>query len=484
MKKIITILFSITFLHPVFAQKEINLLKKHEISLLKLLLADSTQNANFVLNNNVNFELDNFLFSSTNIIKKGKQLFLQPLGTGQLYQVIDKKGVIQLNRMDKTVFSGVNFYAQNFLIKDTLFQYGGTGFWQIRGIVTYFSKNTNQWELILANRAVQCFFDDYKDAIVHVNEKDPNPKMYVTNSYYYPNYSKTYQSEAGDSCYVFDFNLREWKTLGKLNPSFKSIFKAKQYRSFELHLDNYYVFQNQLEFYWMNFEKNQYGQFSIKESERLRQIWLTLYNNNRTKQQIEFQFNIGNDLYYAKMNPGKDLEWIKTSINLAEMNVNQANPIYINNQSWGETIVYLFNKYKTLLLLIIIAIFSFIAIRTRIFKRKSIPKELTTILYQNFYNSLTIIEKELIEALYQQNSKGEELSTKSINKIIGVQQKDTLTQNKSRSDHFIKINQKFKMTTQHSDPLIIKNRDKADKRQYNYDLNHLYVMEIEKIMKE
>jgi hypothetical protein len=111
-------------------------------------------------------------------------------------------------------------------------------------------------------------------------------------------------------------------------------------------------------------------------------------------------------------------------------------------------------------------------------------KELATILYRNFFNSLNIIEKELIEALYQNNLKGEELSTKSINKIIGVQQKDTLTQNKSRSDHFIKINQKFKMATQNTEPLIIKNRDKTDKRQYNYDINEMYVVEIEKLLKD
>ena len=484
MKKNIAILFLVSLLQPVFAQKEINLLKKHEITFLKLLMSDSTQNANFAVNNIMNFGLDNQLFASCNIIKKGKDLFIQPLGTGRLYQVNNSKGSIQLKRVDNTIHSGVNFYAQNFMIKDTLFQYGGIGFWQIRGIVSYFSNNTHQWELIQANRVVPSFFDDYKDAIVHINEKDPNPKMYVTNSYYYPDYPRTFQSESIDSCYVFDFNHREWSTLGKLNPKFKAIFKTKYNRSFELHLNEYYVFQNQLEFYWLDFEKNQYGQFSAKESERLRQIWLSFYNNDKSKQQVQFQFNIGNELYYAKINPGGDFEWVKTNINLTEINPKQADPIYLNNVNFWDTLVSLFSKYKTVLLLIVIAIFSFIAIRTRLFKRKKIPKELTTILYQNFYNSLSIVEKELIEALYQHNLKGEELTTKSINKIIGVQQKDTLTQNKSRSDHFIKINQKFKMTTQNTDSLIIKNRDKSDKRQYNYDLNHLYVLDIEKIIKE
>ena len=125
-----------------------------------------------------------------------------------------------------------------------------------------------------------------------------------------------------------------------------------------------------------------------------------------------------------------------------------------------------------------------LGIRTNIFKKKNIPKEVVAILYQNFFNALSIVEKELIEALYQSNLKEEDLSTKTINKIIGVQQKDTLTQNKIRSDHFIKINQKFKMATQNTDQLIIKNRDKVDKRQYNYGLNNLYLHAIEKLFKD
>jgi hypothetical protein len=119
----------------------------------------------------------------------------------------------------------------------------------------------------------------------------------------------------------------------------------------------------------------------------------------------------------------------------------------------------------------------------KFFRKKRMPKEVVTILYQSFFSSLSIIEKELLEALLRNNLKGEELSTKTINKIIGVQQKDTLTQNKSRSDHFIKMNQKFKMATQQTEPLIIKNRDKGDKRQFNYDLNGIYTSEVEKLFK-
>ena len=117
-------------------------------------------------------------------------------------------------------------------------------------------------------------------------------------------------------------------------------------------------------------------------------------------------------------------------------------------------------------------------------KKKKLPKEVVSILNNDFFNALTIVEKELIEELYQHHLKGEALSTKLINKIIGVQQKDTLTQNKSRSDYFIRINQKFKMATQHSEPLIIKHRDTADKRQYNYSINLQYIEDIEKLLND
>ena len=112
------------------------------------------------------------------------------------------------------------------------------------------------------------------------------------------------------------------------------------------------------------------------------------------------------------------------------------------------------------------------------------PKEVASILNNNFFSALTIVEKELIEELYQHHLKGEALSTRLINKIIGVQQKDTLTQNKSRSDYFIRINQKFKMATQHSEPLIIKHRDSSDKRQYNYSINPNYIVDIEKLLND
>lgn len=466
-----------------YGQKENNLLKKYEIDLLQLLLADTTGNSNFVLSNSFNFGIDNQLFTNSSIVKKGGLVYIQPLGTGRVYQAINQKGQVQLNRIDRTTHSGVNFFAQNFFIKDTLFQFGGLGFWNIRGLITYFSPLTKEWELLQTNKAVPSYFNNLRDVVIHYQDADNAPKLYLSNSYYYPNYPSSFESEATDSCYEFSFNTRTWKTLGKLNPEFKKVSEIKHARTIEIHLGDLTLFESQLEFYWANFKTNQSGIVSPKQSDRLRQAWLAFYNNDGKKQQVQFQFNINKDLYLAKVNSSDQLEWVKVEISTTELNTKNITPIYFANNSILEQITKILTSYKTTLYWIILSLLIMTIAWLKFFKKKSMPKEVVAILYHNFFSALTIIEKELLEALYQSNLKGEELSTKTINKIIGVQQKDTLTQNKSRSDHFIKMNQKFKMATQHTDPLIIKNRDKADKRQFNYDLNALYLAEVEKLFK-
>lgn len=484
MKKTILFVFILLLAKPIIAQKESNLLKKHEISLLSILLSDTINNTTFMVSNSFDFGIDNQLFTNSNIIKKGKDVFIQPLGTGRLYKAFKNNNKISVSRIDETIHSGVNFYAQNFFIKDTLYQFGGLGFWQIRGLISYFSKQTNQWELVQTNRAVQCFFDSQNEAIMHFDDSRIDPKLYVSNSYYYPNYPSSFETLPTDSCYQYDFLTRNWKTLGKLTADFKKIIRNKHAQEFELHINNLLIFQNQLEFHWLDFEKNKLGQFSAKENNRLRQFWLSFYNDNKSRQQTEFQFNLGKDLYYMKMDPGTDIQWAKTELDLNEIDTLNTFQIYNNQSSAAEVMIQFYNKNKTSIIIAILFITMALSFRLFIFKKKNVPKEVVAILYQNFFNSLSIVEKELIEALCLSNLKGEDVSTKTINKIIGVQQKDTLTQNKSRSDHFIKINQKFKMATQNTEHLIIKNRDTVDKRQYNYGINDLYIHAIEKLLKD
>lgn len=56
-------------------------------------------------------------------------------------------------------------------MNDTLFQYGGDGYWHIRGYLTYFSYKTHEWELYNANRLVIAFEDGNNNLVYNIDRK-------------------------------------------------------------------------------------------------------------------------------------------------------------------------------------------------------------------------------------------------------------------------------------------------------------------------
>lgn len=467
------------------AQSRIEVLKSHEEGLLNLLLADSINDVNFnIPTKKFNFGLEEPLFGNFNIIKKKREILLQPIGTGRLYQVRKENSRISLNRIDKTVHSGTNFYAHNFVNNDTIYQYGGIGFWQMRGILTQYSTITNQWELIKSDREVKSYFVDNNDAVIHF-DNGTNPMLYVSNSYFLKHFPKQYEIESIDSVFSYDINKHQWNTLGKLNPLLKKILSDRKNRELEINYSNYYIAHNGLDFYWIDFKNNKFGNIKAEESKKLRYKWLSFYNNEKKSQNEDaFQFLMGDNIYLIKVSDNNKFLVDSIKINFNWIDLTITNPIYLESTDLFSNFYDILNWLKEQLpwILIILMITAIAVFFLR--NKKKLPKEVVSILNKNFFNSLTIVEKELIEELYNHHLKGEEVSTKLINKIIGVQQKDTLTQNKSRSDYFIRINQKFKMATQYTEPLIVKQRDHSDKRQYNYSLNSTYIVDIEKLFKE
>ncbi|MHA8099865.1 hypothetical protein VR479_11255 [Aquirufa aurantiipilula] len=73
------------------------------------------------------------------------KIFLILDGTGQVYHLnlLTKT----FARMDKTFYRGYNFQSVKFLRKDTLYSFGGIGFWHANNIESYFSTKSSEWEL-------------------------------------------------------------------------------------------------------------------------------------------------------------------------------------------------------------------------------------------------------------------------------------------------------------------------------------------------
>ena len=445
-----------------------------ESALLDILSKDTVNPLQIKLDGEVfKFGINPFTNSTISLLKNKKEIYIQPLGTGKLYQVKkEEKGKYHLERIDSTYFNGANFNAINFFMNDTLFQYGGDGYWHIRGYLTYFSYKTHEWELYNANRLVIAFEDVNNNLVYNINRNKRN--LYLSNSFSQVDFPASLNVESIDSVYQYNTQSRIWTTLGKTNPQLKEIIETKGALHYQL--NEYSIIQNKLELIWADFENNTFGKFKERAKSEFKENWLSIYLNNTKYNSL--QFFLGNTFYLIKIDAENKLTYNSFQITNDALDLSNQQPIYIPTNKFVQLLSHHLIDISLYFIsgTIIIAIVIFWLKRRS--TKKELNKEVSHILNNHFFESLTVIEKELIEALYEYQLKGGFVSTKLINKIIGVQNKDVMTQNKNRSDYFLKINQKFKFVTHKELPLIIKTRDELDKRQFNYGLQEAYIGEL------
>jgi hypothetical protein len=476
-RKFVLIAVIVIFSHlKGLAQKEmvINPIPKPELALLNFISLDSTTNLNLTFfEENFRFGVPYKIANGINLIKRNKLIYLQLLGPGAVYQVQKKgKGHYGLIRLDSTYHSGVNFGGMNFFYKDTLFQYGGIGFWKIKDYFTFFSAKTNEWEIYNSNKKVPNYLSEDDGLFSYLDEN--KGILYLSHTIHQQDFPNTLTTYTVDSCMAFDFKERTWKNLGILNPDLKKISAKSEFRKSPY--GPFLLFHSDLELYWLNFTTNQYGSLNRNKQAEFREKWLKLYKN---QPKHLFQFVIGDAFYLIRIEQDGQLTYETIQLSNKDFGDPTVQKIYTNN-----FFAALYKKIEpgrpiignTLIVGFLIFIYSFIQKRR---KKNKIPQEVQSILYKNFFSSLSIVEKELIQAMYQLQVKNEQISIKTINKIIGVQQKDTITQNKSRSDYFLKINQKFMLATRSKEALIVKQREQTDKRQYNYNINLPFLKPLE-----
>ncbi|MFM6994839.1 MAG: hypothetical protein ACKOWO_06985 [Sediminibacterium sp.] len=473
------ILSILTHFNSSYAQADIKFkpFSKAEIALLDFITMDSTNDLSLDLfKENLRFGIPNKLTNGITLLKKKRTIYIQLMGSGQIYSIQKKAAKqYQLIRLDSTFHSGVNFGSINIFYKDTLFQFGGIGFWKIKDYFTFFSNKTHEWELFSANKGVPVFQAPDKGILYYVDQSQG--KFYLSNSTHQQDFPNTLTTYASDTCRVFDFKERKWTNLGKLNPTLKEI--AQKSVDLKTIFGPYLVFHSDLELYWLKFSTNQFGNLVLDKQAEFREKWLKIYKESPD---YMYQFVLGSNYYLIRIENDGKLTYETITLNDKDFIDIAAQPVYTNNPfasflkkiEPGRPIIG--NAFIVLIVLLLYTFYN------KKFKKKKIPQEVQSILYKNFFSSLTIVEKELIQSIYQLQIKNEQISIKTINKIIGVQQKDTITQNKSRSDYFLRINQKFKLATREIDSLIVKQREETDKRQYNYNINTDFIKEIEKLI--
>lgn len=140
----------------------------------------------------------------------GESLLFTVGGTGMVYSFNPNKRI--LKRLDKTYYRGYNFKAPQFLRKDTLYSFGGTGFWGYSKALTYYDIKLREWQDIRPiNFGPESFVNGYQ-GYSKIADKfySGAPHRWLL--------LKGYPRVIDDKLFAFDFKSSKWSTLGKINP--------------------------------------------------------------------------------------------------------------------------------------------------------------------------------------------------------------------------------------------------------------------------
>ncbi len=131
-------------------------------------------------------------------------------GTGIVFDFDESGGL--LSKADRTYYAGYNFGASVFIRKDTLYSFGGSGFWNFSKALTFFDQHSKEWENIKAeNFGPKAIFNGF-------HGYDLKSDLFYSGGSEYHSFLNKQETDLDEQFYVFDFKLNRWNLLGDIMP--------------------------------------------------------------------------------------------------------------------------------------------------------------------------------------------------------------------------------------------------------------------------
>jgi hypothetical protein len=366
-------------------------------------------------------------------------------GTGRVYKAKSKSNdTVYYNRIDSTHFYGYNGGAINFTYHDTIFSFGGGGYWRVTGQLRYYSEKYHEWDILPVNEEVPTtnalyYYDKLNSEIYYLQIPSIN---FATNI-----------STEGYQIYKLNLKSRINKKLGSINSQFIDQFPVKKAYS--------YVQIPSLKSVLVNFEgSNQYlldfvNNKAYKSTSS--EIQKVFFGNSKGVNAIN-TFEINNWLYYTKSNDTTmQLDSVKISMDdFTPMNTGFYEPER-NNKIF----------YQAGIIVALVAGVTIFIRRRRKKKQELSAKDDNSIKSSDAY-SFKSIEIDLIEKIYNRSLEGKSYSVEDINAALGLSKKSLEIQKKIRTETINRINHRFKIIFNSEDELIERIRLEEDRRFYKY----------------
>ncbi|MFC5408128.1 hypothetical protein ACFPMF_02315 [Larkinella bovis] len=141
--------------------------------------------------------------------KSPQQRYLTIDCTGQVYQFDFRNRTLE--RLDHTFFRGFNCHSTTFMRNDTLYSFGGYGFWHTNNLITYYRAGKSEWESIPPQT------DGPRSLYAGLNGYLPETDSYFSTL----NFCHNDAEQAGATTYDFDvyafsFPNKQWRKLGRV----------------------------------------------------------------------------------------------------------------------------------------------------------------------------------------------------------------------------------------------------------------------------
>ena len=161
-----------------------------------------------------------------------------------------------LKRIDNSFDHKMTIQSAVFSHRDTIFKFGGYGYWSARKFMTYFSFETKEWEF-------------YKQTGANSPPGTHNFNWAISGDNFYFFNGQTVNENNGlmasknDNVWKFNFNTRSWSNLGKINLSDYSFSMVKS--NADQSGSNYVFDTSSLEnsIYKLDFQNNTLSTFDI-----------------------------------------------------------------------------------------------------------------------------------------------------------------------------------------------------------------------------
>ena len=130
-------------------------------------------------------------------------------GLGNVYVYHTKK--LLLERLDHCFYKGYNFGSFEFMRKDTLFSFGGYGFWNFNNTQTFFDKKNKEWTPYRSKNFGP------KSIKAGINAYDAKRDVFYSGWNLDEDLLIDGERKSSSSFYSFDFKTKKWTRLGELN---------------------------------------------------------------------------------------------------------------------------------------------------------------------------------------------------------------------------------------------------------------------------